>query len=352
MSLSIGLVGLPNVGKSTLFNALTHQNALIADYPFTTIEPNLGIVALPDNRVNALAEIFKSLKTVPATVSFTDIAGLVEGASRGEGLGNKFLDHIRQTKVIAQIVGAFRSQAGALRDIEIVETELLLADWQMLDQKLQKIRKLAKGDKELAKLAGLIEKALEELDASRPLRHSQNEAAYAASLSSFNLLTLKPTIYVFNLAEADLNKTELRSQLAQAVPNARHLFLSAKLENELSQLGSEETELFLKEYDLQKRGIESLAEIGFETLGLQTFLTAGINEARAWIIPRNCPAPQAAGIIHSDMERGFIAADIVSFEDLKRLGSWAAARTAGVCRTEGKNYAMRDGDVAEFKFNV
>ncbi len=352
MSLSIGLVGLPNVGKSTLFNALTQQNALIADYPFATIEPNLGIIPLPDDRVHQLAKIFGSLKTVPATVSFTDIAGLVKGASRGEGLGNKFLDYIRQTKVIAQIVGAFRTTTDALEDIKIVKTELILADWQLLDQKLQKIRKPAKSDQELSALASCIEKALSDLDNEITLSQSEHQEEYAQKLAHLNPLTLKPVIYVFNLADKDLNDQALKSRLSQAVPGEQHLFLSAKLELELSHLNKEDLELFLKEYDLSRSGIERLAELGFEVLGLQTFLTAGPKEARAWVIPKYCLAPKAAGIIHSDIERGFIATDIVSFEDLKRLGSWSVARTEGVCRTEGKNYCMRDGDVAEFKFNV
>ena len=352
MSLSIGLVGLPNVGKSTLFNALTRQNVLVADYPFATIEPNLGIVPLPDDRVHRLATVFKAAKTLPATVSFTDIAGLVEGASRGEGLGNQFLENIRRTGVIAQVIGAFRPDADTRADIEIIGTELVLADWQVLDGQLQKLRKPAKSDRRLAEQVACLEAALEELDSGVFLSHSPRGEEYSRQLAQFNLLTLKPVVYVFNLAEADISDSNLQAKLAEAVPGGDCLFISAKLELEISQLGAEERAGFLREYGLKRSGIEQLAAAGFDILGLQTFLTAGGQEAKAWVIPKNCPAPKAAGVIHSDMERGFIAADIVAFEDLMASGSWSAARAGGLCRTEGKQYLMQDGDVVEFKFNV
>ena len=352
MALSIGLVGLPNVGKSTLFNALTQQNVLVADYPFATIEPNLGIIPLPDKRIYELSQIFKSLKTIPATVSFTDIAGLVKGASDGEGLGNKFLSHIRQTRVIAQVIGTFRSQTDALENIKIIKTELLLADWQTLNQQLEKLPRLAKGDPQAAALVKTMQIASQELDSEILLNQSEYRDEYEQKLAHLNLLTLKPFIYIFNLSDKDLKDEDLKSRLQQLIPDEKCLFLSAKLELELNQLDQPDLELFLKEYNLTQTGIEKLAALGFEVLELQTFLTAGEKESKAWVIPKNCLAPQAAGTIHSDMERGFIAAEIVSFNDLKHLQSWHAARTVGLCRTEGKNYQMRDGDVVEFKFNV
>ena len=352
MTLSIGLIGLPNVGKSTLFNALTHQNVLVADYPFATIEPNLGIVPLPDRRIYQLASISESLKTIPATVSFTDIAGLVEGANKGEGLGNKFLSHIRQTKVIAHVVDAFREQAKALNEINVVRTELLLADWQTLDQQLEKLRKPAKNDPKIADIAATIKAALKEVDNEIVLSQSRFRKEYRQKLAHLNLLTLKPFIYIFNLAEKDLKNSSFQSSLSQLVSDAKHLFLSAKLELELSQLGNNDRTEFLSEYGLNESGIQRLAQLGFEILGLQTFLTTGAKETKAWVISKNCLAPQAAGIIHGDMERGFIAADIVNFRDFEKFKSWLAARAAGVCRTEGRNYLMQDGDVVEFKFNV
>ncbi len=352
MALSIGLIGLPNVGKSTLFNALTRQNVLMADYPFATIEPNLGLVPLPDERVWQLGAIFKSLKIIPAVVSFTDIAGLVRGASSGEGLGNKFLSHIRQTQVIAQVVDTFRNQQKVEQEMEIIETELLLADRQSLEQRLEKIGRAAKGDAQLAALAQTCRAALEEVDAGLTLNKSKQRSEFESSLSELNLLTLKPLIYIFNLGDGDLKNQALRQRLLALKPACSKILLNAKLELEINGLPQEERVDFLQEYGLQESGIDQLAKIGFQILNLQTFLTAGVKESRAWTIAKDCPAPEAAGVIHGDMQKGFIAADIVGFDDLKRLRSWQAAREAGLLRTEGKTYRMGDGDVVEFKFNL
>ena len=352
MSLNIALVGLPNVGKSTLFNALTEQNVLVADYPFATIKPNIGIVPLPDTRVEHLGQIFQSAKIVPASVSFTDIAGLVQGASQGAGLGNKFLAEIRTRKVIAQVVEVFRQPEKIGGQMEIIQTELILADWQTLTKETEKLKKVAKSQDEAAEIYQACQKALIDLDQYIPLNESPHKELYHETLGSFHLFTLKPLIYIFNLAEDDLKNAGLQQNLQKLAGNKEYLFLSAKLELELSQLPAAETQAFLLEYGLKERGINQLARLGFKILGLQTFLTAGPKETKAWVIPQNCLAPKAAGIIHTDMERGFIAADIVNFEDLASLKSVAAAKAAGVLRTEGKNYMMQDGDVVEFKFNV
>jgi len=357
MSLSIGIVGLPNVGKSTLFNALTKNNVLAANYPFATIEPNTGIVPVPDERIHKLGELLESAKVVPATVTFVDIAGIVAGAHKGEGMGNAFLSHIRETDAIAQVVRAFTDpdvqhvddEANPERDISTINTELILADIATIDKHLPKIEKEAKRDPKLAPLKSKVESLKLKLDEGVLAINSGIELE---ELKYLNLLTAKPFIYVFNIDDTDLNNEELKSSLRTLAPTDNVVFVSAKVEAEISQLDGEDAQMFMDEYGLQQSGLERLSKVGFETLGLQTYLTTGPKESKAWTIPRNATAPQAAGVIHGDFERGFIAADIVGYSDLISAGSWAKARESGKLRTEGKTYVMQDGDVVEFKFNV
>lgn len=357
MSLSIGIVGLPNVGKSTLFNALTKNNVLAANYPFATIEPNTGIVPVPDERIHKLGELLESAKVVPATVTFVDIAGIVAGAHKGEGMGNAFLSHIRETDGIAQVVRAFTDpdvqhvddEANPERDISTINTELILADIATIDKHLPKIEKEAKRDPKLAPLKSKVESLKLKLDEGVLAINSGIELE---ELKYLNLLTAKPFIYVFNIDDTDLNNEELKSSLRTLAPTDNVVFVSAKVEAEISQLDGEDAQMFMDEYGLQQSGLERLSKVGFETLGLQTYLTTGPKESKAWTIPRNATAPQAAGVIHGDFERGFIAADIVGYSDLISAGSWAKARESGKLRTEGKTYVMQDGDVVEFKFNV
>lgn len=358
-NLSIGIVGLPNVGKSTLFNALTKGSALAANYPFATIEPNIGIVAVPDERLRKLAELFKTTNIVPASVRFVDIAGLVAGASKGEGLGNQFLAHIRTVSVIVEVVRAFtddlvthvNSSVDAKRDIDTILTELSLADLETLNRRLIKISKEAKADPKLAPLALLTQKAIQLLDNSHSL-YANLLTEEIGELSDLGLLTAKPIIYVFNVDEAVLSDKARQDQLIAFVSSADAMFISAKLESELSTLEDYDASELRESYGLHKSGLETLDGLAFKTLGLQTFLTAGEKEVRAWTITAGATARKAAGTIHSDMERGFIAADIVSYPDLMALGSLSAARAAGKVRTEGKDYIMQPDDIVEFKFNV
>jgi GTP-binding protein YchF len=364
MSLSIAIVGLPNVGKSTLFNALTDSNALAANYPFATIEPNTGIVPVPDERLNKLSELYGNAPIKPATVTFVDVAGLVKGASQGEGLGNQFLSHIRSTQTIVQVVRAFDDPnvvtdeaTGAHdpgKDIEIINTELVLADLQTVQNRLPRLQKEAKANPKLKPQIDFLEQVQQTLDAGQPLwaAEDMNEELREWLQKELQLLTLKPVIYVFNVDEAALQGATLQKDLQQLVTPAAAIFVCAKLEDELRSLDpSDRTEL-LGSYGVKTSGLNQLIHVAYDTLGLQSYLTAGDKEVRAWTIPRGATAPQAAGVIHGDFERGFIAADVVDYDDLLAAGSLAAARAAGKLRTEGKTYVMQPGDVVEFKFNV
>ncbi len=361
MALTIGIVGLPNVGKSTLFNALTKADALAANYPFATIEPNVGVVPLPDPRLEVLAGISKSEKILPATVSFVDIAGIVKGASEGEGLGNQFLANIREADAICQVVRDFADDdvihvAGTIDpadDIEVIHTELMLADLQTLEKAIPRLERELKGKKIDAAVLDAAKGAQALLEAGTTL-HAGAEAAGidVGLLRDLSLMTAKPFIYVFNVDEDGLTDDARQAELRALVAPADAVFLNAKLESELIELDAQDAAELLESVGQTEPGMDQLARVGFHTLGLQTYLTTGPKETRAWTIHQGWTAPQAAGVIHTDFQRGFIKAEVVSYADLVDAGSMAEAKSRGKVRIEGKEYVMADGDVVEFRFNV
>ncbi|MDD4599712.1 Ribosome-binding ATPase YchF [bioreactor metagenome] len=365
-NLEVGIVGLPNVGKSTLFNAITKAGAEAANYPFCTIEPNIGVVEVPDARLQKLVEMYNSKRIIPAAMRFVDIAGLVKGASKGEGLGNKFLAHIRQVDAVAQVVRCFQDEnithvegdLDPLRDIEIINTELCLADLETLEKRMDRTQKLIKsGDKKAQQEMAILARIKEVLEQALPARRVEMTEDEAVLIRDLNLMTLKPVLFVANISEAEVanpddNQYVRRVKEYAVQEGAEVIAVSAKVESEIAELSDEDAKEFLAELGLNESGLDKLIRASFKLLGLLTFLTAGEQEVRAWTIVNGTKAPQAGGKIHTDIERGFIRAEIVSFNDLMTAGSQVAAREKGLVRLEGKEYVMKDGDVTYFRFNV
>ncbi len=366
MSLKAGIVGLPNVGKSTLFNAITKKNILAANYPFATIEPNVGVVTVPDNRLDVLNEMYQPKSLVPTTFEFTDIAGLVKGASKGEGLGNKFLSHIREVDAIVEVVRCFENaeithvegQINPLRDIDIIKVELIMADLEIIENRLNKIGKKADmtKDKDTLLEVNTLKKCQKALEENKCLRNIEFTDEELEVIKSFNLITLKPIIYATNVSEEDASVGDneytklVRDYAAQE--QAEVIVMCAKIESELSELEDEEKKAFLQDMGIDSSGLDKLIQATYSLLGLKTFFTAGADEVRAWTFKAGMKAPQCAGIIHTDFEKGFIKAEVMSYEDLEKLKSEKAVKEAGKLRLEGKDYLMQDGDICYFRFNV
>lgn len=363
--MKLGIVGLPNVGKSTLFNAITSAGAESANYPFCTIEPNVGVVSVPDERIEGLRVLFDSQKCVPTAIEFFDIAGLVEGASKGEGLGNKFLSHIREVQAIVHVVRCFEDEnithvegrISPIDDIEIINLELILADLDVISKRVDRTEKLVKGDKSLQKELDLLKKVKDLLEKGQSARSLDLDEEEEKIVKGFNLLSSKPVLYTANISEEDMISNPENNYVKQVQEyakkeNAESVIVSAQIEAEVSELDDEEKKEFLNDLGLDASGLDKLIEASYRLLGLMSYLTAGPKEIRAWTIKKGAKAPEAAGKIHSDMEKGFIRAEVVNYSDLENSGSFAKAKEKGLVRVEGKDYVMQDGDVVEFRFNV